>query len=75
MLISCCADYETAAVGLNMTWPQPDVPFAAAVIDKTLENAVTAQACFWAATYVLISGCVQAVQHLQSSCARSTRRC
>ncbi len=58
-----------------MIWPKPAAPFAAAVIDKTLENAVTAKAWFWAATYVLISGCVQAVQHLQSSCARSTRRC
>ena len=37
-----------------MTWPKPDVPFAAAVLDKTLENAVTAKAEIWATTYVLI---------------------
>ena len=30
-----------------MTWPKPAVPFAAAVLDKTPENAVTAKAEFW----------------------------
>ena len=37
-----------------MTSHKPDVPYASAVIDKTLENAVTAKAEFWATTYVLI---------------------
>ena len=36
-----------------MVWPMPAAPCAAAVFDKTLENAVTAKAGFWA-TYVLI---------------------
>ncbi len=37
-----------------MTWPEPVVPFAAAVLDKTLESVVTAKAEVQPATYVLI---------------------
>lgn len=37
-----------------MICPKPAAPFAAAVPDKTLKNAVTAEAESWATTYVLI---------------------